>query len=103
MPIKRYSFILMGIFVVLGGLAAKPASAQELATLTVTVEDEAGAVIVGAQVALINQATGARRTAQTNDRGLVVISAIPPGRYRLTVSAEGFAEQSLDVQLTVGQ
>jgi hypothetical protein len=55
-----------------------------------TVTDSRGSVIPGATVTATNVATKVDTTRQSNDAGLYVIRPLPPGEYRLTVSAKGF-------------
>jgi len=79
------------------------ASAQELATLNVTVTDESGGVIPQARVALRNIETDAKRTGISSAAGLAVIPGLPAGDYELTVDAPRFATYKSPLTLTVGQ
>src|SRR5260370_38339969 len=54
------------------------------------VTDKSGATIAAAHLTLLNTATGAQRTVQTNEAGQFVISSVDPGEYSLTVQAPGF-------------
>ena len=66
------------------------------------VTDATGAVIAGATVHLINNATGAERTATTNDDGDWSIPNIPPASYKVRVEKPGFKTAqipALDVQI----
>ena len=76
---------------------------QELATLKVTVNDQTGAVIPGAEVSLRNTQTGAKRSDISESHGLSVIPGIPAGNYELTVEAKGFTPRKVPVSLSVGQ
>ncbi|HYP26421.1 MAG TPA: TonB-dependent receptor, partial [Blastocatellia bacterium] len=69
------------------------------------VVDSTGAVIPNTQVSIANQATGLnRRTATTNDSGIYVFPSLIPGRYRITVEAQGFKTAVReDVGLEVGE
>ena len=98
---KRISFLLVGIVVLL--LSSVNGLAQELATFKVTVNDQTGAVIPGATVALKNSQTGVSRSDITESHGLSVIPGIPPGNYELSVAAKGFTPRKLPVSLSVGQ
>ena len=54
------------------------------------VTDPSGAVVPGATVVAENVATGVKTTKQTNEAGLYVINALPPGEYKVLVSLSGF-------------
>jgi carboxypeptidase family protein len=56
------------------------------------VMDGNGAVIPGATVTAINVATNVKTTRQTTGAGLYVLSPLPPGEYKVTVSATGFRQ-----------
>ena len=79
------------------------ALAQELATLKITINDQTGAVIPGANLTLKNTATGAMREDVAESHGLSVISGLQPGDYQLTATAKGFATRQVPVSLSVGQ
>src|ERR1700704_1156819 len=55
-----------------------------------TVVDSSGLSVPGVTVTLTNQATNVVRVVQTNEVGLYVISAIPPGTYDLKAELVGF-------------
>lgn len=54
-----------------------------------TVKDSTGAVIPNATVTI--KGDSFRRTAQANDSGYFRVLAVPPGTYKVTASANGFA------------
>ncbi len=58
--------------------------------ITGTVEDAAGAVVPGASVTVTNIATALRREAETGGEGDFAVPLLPPGRYKVEVSAKGF-------------
>ena len=64
--------------------------AQTTAQLTGTVQDSSGGVIPGAQVTLLDEATGGSRTVPTNAQGLYAFPALVPSSYTLKVNAKGF-------------
>jgi hypothetical protein len=68
-----------------------------------TVSDSSGSVMPGVRVTLTNAATNAIRLTQTNESGLYVFPAVPPGTYNLKVELEGFssAEQT-NINVQVG-
>jgi len=75
-------------------MVAAIAVAQDTASLTGTVRDSSGGVIVGAEVAIKNIDQGLVRTFRSNSSGEYLAAALPPGRYSITVNAPGFAAAS---------
>lgn len=70
-------------------------------TLLGTVQDPAGAVIVGADVQIADQANAQTRTMKTSTEGLFRFVDIEAGRYTLTVKAAGFktrVQKDIEVQ-----
>jgi len=84
-------------------LVSVSAFAQTDATVSGTVVDPSGAHVAGATVTAVNTATGLQFTAQTNDAGIYVFAALPPGNYRFTGEHSGFRKATLpEVVLAVG-
>lgn len=79
-------------------------SAQEVrGTITGTVADPQGAIIVGAKVVARNLAIGSVTEAVTNETGLFVAPFLPIGRYQITASMAGFKSSLRDnIELRVG-
>ena len=84
-------------------------------TIRGTVKDPQGNLVSGATVTITDPAKNFTRTAQTNAEGGYVFTAVPPGTYKLDVSAPGFKTASAsglealvdtstvrDVQLEIG-
>ena len=68
------------------------------------VTDQNGAAVSGATITLTDAARGTRRTAQSDENGLYVFLALPPGQYDMKVEATGFSATSIaGVHLNVGQ
>ena len=59
-------------------------------TISGLVTDSSGAVIIGANALLENEATGVQYSARTNPDGLYLFPNLAPGIYRLQVSKIGF-------------
>jgi Ca-activated chloride channel family protein len=55
-----------------------------------TIVDQNGAAISGATVTLKDQNTGATRTVVTDSSGSYSVAGVPPGNYRVEVTAPGF-------------
>ena len=78
-------------------------SAQQLATLNVTVTDPLGSVISQARVTLRNVETDAKRTDFSSGTGVAVIPGLPAGKYQLKVESDQFSSYQASLTLTVGQ
>jgi len=94
-----------------------PALAQTANTgaLTGIVTDANGAIVSGAQVRVISEATGEERTVVANEAGNYTVPLLLPGSYRVEFTGTGFKKSvksalqisvtettRLDVQLEVG-
>jgi hypothetical protein len=66
------------------------AHAQTTATVSGTVQDPTGAVVPGAQVTLVNEATQDTRVAVTSDAGFFAFPSLVPGTYSVKAVAKGF-------------
>src|ERR1035437_377130 len=75
--VKRSVGILMAMALLLVFLPF--AHAQTTATVSGTVQDPTGAVVPGAQVSLINEATQDTRVAVTSDAGFFAFPSLVPG------------------------
>lgn len=81
--------LLICLFI--GSLCLAPAWGQTIAgTITGTVTDPSGAVVVGANISAQNSATGVRTSTKTDGAGVYAIRFLPIGTYNLTVDAKGF-------------
>jgi hypothetical protein len=79
------------VLLILSLLCVAPTIAQSPnATINGIVLDPSGAAIAGAQVVVVNDATGVQYTAKTNGEGIYVVPNLPPGSYRIQVSNSGF-------------
>src|SRR5580658_1888381 len=54
------------------------------------VVDPSNRIIAGADILVINDATGVKYSGKTNEDGIYVVPNLPPGAYRLQVSKVGF-------------
>src|SRR5579863_4522141 len=68
---------------------------QVTATLTGTVEDQAGGVIPGATVTLTNEATKFSTVNTSNGEGLYAFPSLTPGTYDIKASAKGFKAKAV--------
>jgi hypothetical protein len=110
----RYLFIRVMLLCVCLFCVA-PIFAQS-ADVSGTVTDQAGAVVRGAKVRIVNQRTLVERDVITNSQGIFSAPFISPDTYQIVVEAPGFATEvvrdlkidataklSLPVRLRVGQ
>src|SRR5262249_4903621 len=90
--------LLMTIF------AAFATAQFETATLTGIITDPARAVVSGASVKVVNEATNFEATSTADSEGRYLFPSLRPGTYRITVTASGFKQSvSNDVVLQVNQ
>src|SRR5438034_343804 len=93
------------LLVLLFALVTYPVAAQvDRATLTGTVTDPTGSVIVGARVEAVATSTALRRETVTGVNGAYELPGLPIGGYTVTISKAGFkVTQYTNVELSVGQ
>jgi hypothetical protein len=107
LQLSAWRSILLGVLsvlLVLGSGAAVSAQVNT-ASLSGTVFDPQNLGVKGAKVTLTNAATGATRTAVTDETGRYNLVGIPPGRYKMTVDGGGSfgTYENPSVVLTVGE
>ena len=85
---------------ILLGLGTTAAWSQATSTATVTglVTDEQNAAVAGAEVHLLENATGDSHTTLTNETGRYVVVNVQPGTYVVTVSKQGFTVFKISAQ-----
>ena len=97
----------LGLCLLVTFLCAHPAGAQtQITTGTIqgTVTDANGAIVPGATVEIKNLDTNFGKTLSTDEGGRFVALALPPGKYSVTVTKQGFGTLVLEkLELTVGQ
>ncbi len=79
------------------------ASAQFSGSIQGTVNDPSGASVPRAAVTLTNTATGIKQQSTTDEHGQYRFTSIPPGSYRLSASAAGFAAAEVSADLQTDQ
>ena len=77
------------------------AQAQFRSAIEGAVTDPSGGIVSEAQVTLVNVETGVSQTAKTNSAGSYGFPTLPPGKYKITVSAKGFASVTQE-NITLG-
>ena len=73
-------------------------------SVTGTVTDPSGSVVPSASITLISTDTGAQRVTASDSQGRYTVTQVPPGKYKITAKASGFAEAVInDIELLVSQ
>jgi hypothetical protein len=95
-------FALACTLAVIAPSVSRPLMAQTNTTgLTGEVTDPSGALVPGVMVTIVNPATGFTKTVKSQGKGGYSFDQIPPGKYKVTIVAPGFADQVEDVELLV--
>ncbi len=83
--------LVRGLITIIVAVLLAPCAWPQASTGTVsgTVRDQSGAVIPNTAVVLLNSATNATSTTQTNGTGFYIFPGVVPGSYRLTVEVSG--------------
>ena len=85
--------LALGLVLLAGGAARAQVNTVDLSG---QVLDPQGLAVPGAKVAVRNLATGATRSAETDQTGRYRIVGLPPGRYELTVDGgKGLAKMEI--------
>jgi Carboxypeptidase regulatory-like domain len=90
----RFGSFSVALFLVLLLCAVNSFAQAGGTTVRGTVQDPNGNLVKGATVTLTDPSKNFTRTQQTNDDGQYTFSAVPPGTYRLEVTAQGFKTAS---------
>ncbi|MEX2261651.1 MAG: TonB-dependent receptor [Bryobacteraceae bacterium] len=85
--------------------ATGPLAAQSITgTILGTVYDASKSVVAGARIVVTSTAQGWNRTASSDELGSYIFSQLPPGPYKIEVTAPGFQTLSVpNIQLLVDQ
>lgn len=106
MHLKRFSGLCAVIIAVaiIGGFSGLKASAQSGAgSIQGTVTDVTGAVIPGASIHVVNQATGVATDTKSNNVGFYQVPSLFTGTYAVTITASGMKTYEAKVELQVDQ
>jgi hypothetical protein len=68
-----------------------------------TVRNASGAPIAGARIQVTSQAMMGERTTRSSEAGAFQLSALPPGRYTLVITAPGFITAKVAAKVELGQ
>ncbi|HEX8136827.1 MAG TPA: TonB-dependent receptor [Pyrinomonadaceae bacterium] len=89
---RRFAHLLsaLGVLLLLAALAVPSLAQSNKGTIVGTVADPNGALVSGARVTVINTGTGDTREAVSGDDGTFTVPNLDPGKYRVSVDAQGF-------------
>ena len=91
--------------VLLGAGIAPAAYSQSLLAgdITGTVLDPSGSAVTGATVTAKNKATEATASVKTDSQGAYRFALLKPGVYQVSVKADGFREDTVEIVVSLGQ
>ena len=94
MGLSRDAFRVLTLFALLFafGLTAQRAHGQASAGITGTVTDASGAVVAGAHVSIVNNATQTAVKTDTSSAGTYSAIGLLPGKYTVSVEDSGFSK-----------
>jgi hypothetical protein len=92
---------LLALFVALSALFPRGQAQNLNGALRGRVEDASGARVAGAHVVAEYLGTSQTHEATANGQGEFFLEALPPGSYRVTVTASGFAPASTHLDVAV--
>ena len=90
----RFGSFSVALFLVLLLCAVNSFAQAGGTTVRGTVQDPNGNLVKGATVTITDPSRNFTRTQQTNEDGQYVFTSVPPGTYRLEVTAQGFKTAS---------
>ena len=83
-------------------LLSLPLLAQKITgDISGTVQDASGAVVKDAKVTATNIGTNETRSAVTSDSGYYRLLELPPGKYKISVTAQGFKTTTRDADVAI--
>jgi Carboxypeptidase regulatory-like domain/TonB-dependent Receptor Plug Domain len=97
----KYIFLIPMILLAIG----VETNAQSIVTGAIngTVTDASGAVVAGANVTLVSEATQETQTVVTGPNGTFQFSLLKPGRYSVTIEKTGFRKATQKSEVLLGQ
>jgi Carboxypeptidase regulatory-like domain len=93
--------ILAGIVVWIGFTLALQAQTASTSAITGTITDASGGVVAGATITATNTDNGQSRTVSTGADGTYNFGLLPPGTYKVIISATGFRQEEVTVTVAV--
>lgn len=103
-PLARVKSVrLAGAVLAFGFMAAIAFAQSGAGSISGTVTDSTGAVVPGAKVHVVNEATGVAADTQTNGVGFYQVPGLFTGSYTVSISAVGMKTVDQKVELLVNQ
>ncbi len=99
---RRLVVLTLGLAACVIALSSLATAQVITATIRGKVVDEQGAVLPGVTVTARQIDTNTTRTVVTTGVGHYLLPSLPPGRYEVTATLQGFAPAGRPVELTVG-
>src|SRR5450432_3425562 len=90
----RVSKVLVGLLLLLSAVALHAQTFR--GGINGTVTDQSGAVVAGAVVGLVNNATSVSYNAVSSSGGEFLFQELPLGKYTISVTASGFRPEKVD-------
>src|ERR1700726_1703101 len=87
---KIQRLLVLASLIILIRSACLDCKAQAFGSISGTITDSSGAIVVGAKVTILNATTGNTRSVSSNSAGRYSFPTLPPGSFRLTVESTGF-------------
>lgn len=100
---KKSSNFFSFLFLLLVGLVPLAFGQERTGNIEGIVNDQNNALLPGADVQVTGLDIGFSRNLRTTDEGSFRLLQVPPGRYRITVTATGFQNASSEVIVNLGQ
>ncbi|HEX8250141.1 MAG TPA: TonB-dependent receptor [Pyrinomonadaceae bacterium] len=101
--LRKTIFSIFFVICLLAGGAGSICAQGTTGQISGTVTDQNGAVVQGASVAVSTRETGLSRQATTSDDGIYSFQQLPPGRYRVEVTASGFQKSEGEAVVNITQ
>src|ERR1700733_413286 len=100
--LRRISFSAFALVLFLFGIARTSFAQAESASISGTIVDRQGGLVVDAHVSIVNTDTSVALDTKTNGAGVYNAPFLKPGHYRIVVTKQGFKQIDLrDLTLNV--
>src|SRR5262245_24671503 len=104
---RRQGVITISLLFAFGFLSLNIVSSQsqpgQSGMISGMVKDPNGAVVIGAQISVRNEATGETRDAVTDNQGRFKVEGLASGSYKITINRDGFKTVERAVSIENGK